>query len=129
MHFTLKTSPLQRSDLDDFVKCYKAGARARRQDTWSEDLKELSPGQTEYKGRWRGFDYDELVARGVAAVWGSVAAEQRERDLRDSTRSDSPLRPAEGAVIVDSSHLSLAQVVDAVVALVPGVRAPNPLTP
>ncbi len=73
--------------------------------------------------------YDELVARGVAAVWESVAAEQRERDLRDSTRPDSPLRPAEGAVIVDSSRLSLAQVVDAVVALVPGVCAPNPLTP
>ena len=73
--------------------------------------------------------YEELVARGVAAVWESVAAEQRERDLRDSTRPDSPLRPAEGAVIVDSSCLSLAQVVDAVVALVPGVRAPNPLTP
>jgi len=51
MHFTLKTNPLQRADLDDFVKCYKAGARARRKDTWSEDLKELSPGQNEYKGR------------------------------------------------------------------------------
>ena len=73
--------------------------------------------------------YEELVARGVAAVWETVAAEQRERDLRDSTRPDSPLRPAEGAVIVDSSRLSLAQVVDAVVALMPGVRAPNPLTP
>jgi cytidylate kinase len=72
--------------------------------------------------------YDELVARGVTAVWETVAAEQQERDLRDSTRPDSPLRPAEGAVIVDSSHLSLVQVVDAVVALLPGPRAPSPLT-
>jgi cytidylate kinase len=61
----------------------------------------------------------ELRARGVAARRESVAAEQRERDLRDSTRPDSPLKPADGAVIVDSSRLSLAEVVDAVVALLP----------
>lgn len=63
--------------------------------------------------------FDELTRRGVAARWESVAAEQRERDLRDSTRPDSPLKPADGAVIVDSSRLSLAEVVDAVVALLP----------
>ncbi|OYW02336.1 MAG: cytidylate kinase [Acidobacteria bacterium 37-71-11] len=63
--------------------------------------------------------FDELSARGVVARWESVAAEQRERDLRDSTRPDSPLKPADGAVIVDSSRLSLAEVVDAVVALLP----------
>lgn len=63
--------------------------------------------------------FDELSARGVVAQWESVAAEQRERDLRDSTRPDSPLKPADGAVIVDSSRLSLAEVVDAVVALLP----------
>ncbi len=63
--------------------------------------------------------FDELNARGVVARWESVAAEQRERDLRDSTRPDSPLKPADGAVIVDSSRLSLAEVVDAVVALLP----------
>ena len=63
--------------------------------------------------------FEELRARGVAARRESVAAEQRERDLRDSTRPDSPLKPADGAVIVDSSRLSLAEVVDAVVALLP----------
>ena len=92
MHFTLKTNPLKRSDLDDFVKCYKAGAgaRARRKDTWSEDLKELSPGQTEYKGRWRGFDYDELVARDKASLdifW-----------LRDESLEDSDNLPEPGVI-------------------------------
>ena len=29
-HFTLKTKPLQRTDLDDFVECYKAGRRHER---------------------------------------------------------------------------------------------------
>ena len=68
MHFTLKTDPLKREDLDDFVKCYKPGARARRKATWSEDLANQSPGQNEYAGRWRAFDYDELVSRDKASL-------------------------------------------------------------
>ncbi|HVN76717.1 MAG TPA: (d)CMP kinase [Thermoanaerobaculaceae bacterium] len=61
--------------------------------------------------------FEELTRRGVAVRWDDVVAEQRERDRRDSTREASPMRPAEGAVIVDSSGLSLAEVVEAVVAL------------
>ncbi|MHB1403825.1 MAG: type I restriction-modification system subunit M [Thiobacillus sp.] len=90
MHFTLKTNPLKRSDLDDFVKCYKTDARARRKDTWSADLKELSPGQTEYKGRWRGFSYDEIVARDKASLdifW-----------LRDESLEDSDNLPEPGVI-------------------------------
>jgi cytidylate kinase len=63
--------------------------------------------------------FDELLRRGVAVRWEDVLAEQRERDRRDSTRPDSPLRPAEGAVIVDTSRLTLPEVVDAVLALLP----------
>jgi cytidylate kinase len=63
--------------------------------------------------------FDELLRRGVVVRWEDVLAEQRERDRRDSTRPDSPLRPAEGAVIVDTSRLTLPEVVDAVVALLP----------
>ena len=37
MHFTLKTNPLKRSDLDDFVKCYVPEAAALRAPTWSEE--------------------------------------------------------------------------------------------
>jgi type I restriction enzyme M protein len=53
-HFTLKTSPLQRSDLDEFVECFRAGDRGARQATWSE----RTP-----LGRFRGYSYDELVSR------------------------------------------------------------------
>ncbi len=66
--------------------------------------------------------FDELARRGIPASWDEVVADQRERDLRDSTRAASPMRPAEGAVVVDSSGLSLLEVVDAVVALL--ARAP-----
>jgi cytidylate kinase len=43
-------------------------------------------------------------------VWDSI----RERDLLDSTRSVSPLRVAEGALRIDTTHLSIDEVVDAV---------------
>ncbi len=63
--------------------------------------------------------YDELVRRGVAVRWEDVLEEQRVRDHRDSTRADSPLRPAPDAVVVDTSGLDLAQVVEKIVLLLP----------
>ena len=53
-HFTLKTNPLQRTDLDEFVACYKPEARHERTASWSEATPE---------GRWRSFGCEELVAR------------------------------------------------------------------
>jgi type I restriction enzyme M protein len=50
MHFTLKTNPLKRSDLDEFVDCYNPANRHRRK-------------QTPPEGRWRSFEYDELLKR------------------------------------------------------------------
>jgi type I restriction enzyme M protein len=55
MHFTQKTNPLRREDLDEFVECYRAGKRHMRQPTWDA---EKNPD-----GRWRAFEYDELVKR------------------------------------------------------------------
>ena len=57
MHFTLKTNPLQRSDLDDFVRCYNPDNRHQRKPTWSEDNPE---------GRWRAYSYEELMQRDKA---------------------------------------------------------------
>ncbi len=42
----------------------------------------------------------------------AIAEEMRERDRRDSTRAASPLVPAADAVILDSTHLTIDQVVD-----------------
>jgi type I restriction enzyme M protein len=53
-HFTLKTNPLQRSDLDEFVSLYKPGAIDQRQPTWSEGNPE---------GRWRSYELEDLLAR------------------------------------------------------------------
>lgn len=53
-HFTLKTSPMRREDLDEFVSLYKRGAMSEREPTWSDEHPE---------GRWRAYDYSELVSR------------------------------------------------------------------
>jgi type I restriction enzyme M protein len=54
MHFTLKTKPLKRVDLDEFVSCYRAEDRNRRATAWSESNPD---------GRWRCFAYDEIARR------------------------------------------------------------------
>ena len=52
-----------------------------------------------------------------AAQIDDLAADLRRRDQYDSSRADSPLRPAADAVVVDSSELSQQAVVDRIVAL------------
>lgn len=42
-----------------------------------------------------------------------VLRDLRERDQRDRNRADSPLRPAEDAVLLDSTHMTLEEVVEA----------------
>ncbi len=59
MHFTLKTDPLKREDLDDFVRCYNPGNRNDRHPTWTGD----NPA-----GRWRSYDYEELIGRDKAGL-------------------------------------------------------------
>jgi cytidylate kinase len=48
-----------------------------------------------------------------------VLAEQAIRDQRDRTRADSPLRPANGAIELDTTGLTRDEVVQRIVALVP----------
>ena len=54
LHFTLKQKPIQRSDFDEFVQCYKPGRLHERKPTWSEETPD---------GRWRSYDYGELLKR------------------------------------------------------------------
>jgi cytidylate kinase len=52
----------------------------------------------------------------------TVFAEQAIRDERDRTRTVSPLEPADGAVVLDTTGLTLEQVVARVVSLVEPLR-------
>ncbi|HCZ32207.1 MAG TPA: (d)CMP kinase [Holophagaceae bacterium] len=58
----------------------------------------------------------ELEAKGQAPAFDEVLGDLQRRDQADSTRAVAPLRPADDAVEVDSSGLSLDQVVDWIVA-------------
>ena len=62
--------------------------------------------------------HDELRARGVEADMEEVRRQEADRDARDETRAHSPLRPADDAVILDTTLLTSGQVVDAIMQLV-----------
>jgi cytidylate kinase len=62
--------------------------------------------------------WQEEQARGGQRSYGDVLNEVRERDLIDSTRAVAPLRPAGDALIVDSTGMSVEQVVDVLLELI-----------
>ncbi len=55
---------------------------------------------------------EELLARGVDVPLDDTLDQIRQRDFRDRTREISPLRPADDALIIDSSQLTAEQVLD-----------------
>ena len=59
---------------------------------------------------------DQNKIKGPSAE--SMAAELRERDLRDRTRAISPLAAADDAITIDSTHLSEAQVLQTIEELI-----------
>ena len=94
-HFTLKTDPLKREDLDEFVKCYNPASRHTRKATWSDKKPD---------GRWRDYNYDELIARDKASLdifW-----------LKDDSLEDSANLPNPDVIaqeIVDDLEAALEQ--------------------
>jgi CMP/dCMP kinase len=61
---------------------------------------------------------DQNVAAGLADDYDGVLADVRRRDHLDSTRAVSPLRAASDAVIVDTSDMTEAEVIDHLLQLV-----------
>jgi cytidylate kinase len=51
--------------------------------------------------------YKEMLAHGQASDYEQVLQAMRQRDLLDSSREASPLQPAKDALIVDSTHRSV----------------------
>lgn len=66
----------------------------------------------------------QLMDKGISANLRDLSADIAERDERDSTRAASPLKPAEGAVIIDTSTLDIDEVVAKISELVEE-RIPN----
>ena len=108
-HFTLKTNPLKREDLDEFVRLYNPANRHQRQATWFDEAaphpNPLPASREKGKdGRWRVYDYDELIARDKASLdifW-----------LKDESLADSDNLPPPEVIaqeIVDDLEAALEQ--------------------
>lgn len=61
--------------------------------------------------------YDELVEKGVSCDFEEIAKDIQERDERDMNRETAPLKQAEDAVLVDSSEMSIEEVVETICGL------------
>ncbi len=62
--------------------------------------------------------YLEDVAKGAVSSLGETKAAIVSRDERDSNRADSPLVKAQDAVYIDSSHHTIAQVIEQVMEII-----------
>ena len=72
------------------------------------DVKIFLTASVEERARRR---YDEMVAKGYAVNFDALKDEIASRDKQDSERAISPLRQAEAAVLLDSTALTIDEVV------------------
>ncbi len=75
------------------------------------DLKVFMTANLEERARRRK---KELEERGIQATLDQLIEEIRKRDEIDSHRKDSPLKPAEDAMILDTTNLSIEEQVEAI---------------
>ena len=62
--------------------------------------------------------YQELVQRGEKVRKNGIAKDIKRRDEQDTKRALAPLRPAEDAIIIDTTKLTIEQVVDKICGIV-----------
>ena len=79
------------------------------------DLKIFLTASAETRARRRN---DQNVAAGLTDDYATVLADVQRRDHLDSTRTVSPLRAADDAVVVDTSEMSRDEVIDRLYRLV-----------
>jgi cytidylate kinase len=66
---------------------------------------------------------DELNAKGMGLVYGDVLADVEARDKRDSERATAPLKPAEDAVMLDTTDLTADAAIARAISLVAAARS------
>ena len=72
------------------------------------DVKFFITASTEVRAKRR---YDELKAKGSDISFEKVLEDMKARDARDAGRSAAPMKPAEDAVIFDTSALNIQEMV------------------
>lgn len=79
------------------------------------DIKFFITASPEVRAKRR---YDEFVAKGMTAQYDDVLADVKARDERDSTRKDAPMKPADDAIILDTSDWGIEEVFAKTVAII-----------
>jgi cytidylate kinase len=109
-------SPVVRRRLADLQRAWAAGrdivCEGRDQGTIvfpSAACKFFVVADPQERARRRQHD---MAARGEIFSWEEVLQAQEERDRRDTARDLAPMVPAADAIILDTTHLSLDQVVE-----------------
>lgn len=59
--------------------------------------------------------HKQLISKGISSTIDALRADLEARDLRDSSRSVAPLKPAQDAVLLDNSDQSIPESIDLVV--------------
>ncbi|MGO9020306.1 MAG: (d)CMP kinase [Syntrophobacteraceae bacterium] len=72
------------------------------------DLKVFLTADLQARAKRRFAEYTE---KGISLSLEEMQERIRERDEADSNRDHSPMRPAEGAILLDTSHLSIEEAV------------------
>jgi len=67
--------------------------------------------------------YKELVDRKKPADYDAILRDIKERDKRDSERATAPLKPADDAILLDTSDLDAQQAFDAALKLIAEKKA------
>jgi cytidylate kinase len=77
----------------------------------SAEAKIFLTASAEVRARRR---YKQLIGKGLSVSLADLVEEIAERDRRDSSRAVAPLRPAADALVIDSSDMAVADVLDKV---------------
>ena len=78
------------------------------------DLKVFLTATADERARRR---HKQLIAKGISVTMDSLLRDIRERDARDAGRAAAPLRPADDAVLLDTTHLTIDEAIARVLSL------------
>lgn len=62
--------------------------------------------------------YDEFIAKGMSANYEDVLVDVKARDERDANRKDAPMKPADDAIILDTTDMGIEDVYNKVVQII-----------
>ena len=79
------------------------------------DVKFFITARPEVRAKRR---YDEFIKKGMKADYEEVLRDVKQRDERDATRKDAPMKPADDAIILDTSEMDIDAVFEKAVAII-----------